>query len=154
MFHKDNTFSYLFTVDRTSIDKTLKKLEKIEVHQVKEFCVPSSISQKTDLKTFQPELCAFNVSETVLNLLPELQSCSDSSTFMTFWIAECQSVMDDSPTLDDTVPQVWNTVKARLLLSPLQRSGSSLFFLYWSISRPHRFCSIVPFDTMPSHFIG
>lgn len=92
--------------------------------------MPSNITEVANLKTFQPKLCAFSVSETVLDLLPELQSCSESSTFMMFWIAECQSVMDESPTLDETVPRVWTTVKDRLLLFPPSTNlGGGVYYL-------------------------
>ncbi|XP_053396010.1 E3 ubiquitin-protein ligase rnf213-alpha-like [Mercenaria mercenaria] len=104
---------HLASVDRSSVDNTLRKQEHLEVHKVKEFCVPAAVNDVTDLETFQPRLCAFKISQAVLDLLPDLQTCSESSTFMMFWTAECQSMTDHSPKLDDIVPQVWTTVKKR-----------------------------------------
>ncbi|XP_053396335.1 E3 ubiquitin-protein ligase rnf213-alpha-like isoform X2 [Mercenaria mercenaria] len=104
---------HLGNIDRTSVDNTLKKQEHIEIYKVKEFCKPADISKVADVKTFQAMLCAFQVSQVVLDLLPSLQACSESSIFMMFWIAECQSVTDDSPSLNDIVPQVWTTAKNR-----------------------------------------
>jgi hypothetical protein len=100
-------------VDRSSVDATLKKQENLKVHKVNEFCIPADVSKVDDLETFQPALCAFKVSQTVIDILPQLQACSESSTFMRFWIDECQNMDNNSPELNEIVPCVWTTVKNR-----------------------------------------
>lgn len=102
-------------MDRSAVDDTLKKQEHIDCHSVTEFCEPADIGKVTDLDTFQPRICAFLVSQTVLDLLPDLQSCSESSIFMNFWMAECQNLEDSFQTIDDVVPQIWTVVKNRFL---------------------------------------
>ncbi|XP_060561077.1 E3 ubiquitin-protein ligase RNF213-like, partial [Ruditapes philippinarum] len=93
-------------LDRSSVDATLKKQENLKVHKVNEFCIAADVSKVEDLETFQPALCAFKVSQTVIDILPQLQACSESSTFMRFWIDECQSMDDNSPE--------WDTVSNKL----------------------------------------
>lgn len=100
-------------VDTSSIDNTLKKNENIEVHQVKEFCVPTDVSTVADLEMLQPRMCAFNVSQPVLDMVPELHSCYDSSTFLKLWNEQCVANNGQCTSLDDVVQQVWAPVKHR-----------------------------------------
>ncbi|XP_053391032.1 E3 ubiquitin-protein ligase rnf213-alpha-like, partial [Mercenaria mercenaria] len=102
----------LANVDRQCIDDTLKKQEHIEKHQIKEFCEPADVT-KVDIETYQPRLCAFSVSPTVMNIVPHLHACCESSTFMMFWNAQCQEVYNQCATLDDVVQKVWSVVKNR-----------------------------------------
>ena len=105
-------FLFCFAADTRVVDNTLQKQKHIEVHRVNEFCQPADVATVEDIETFQPKLCAFKVSQTVINLLPSLQTYSESDMFMKFWMAECQG-KNHSPNIDDVVPQVWTTAKNR-----------------------------------------
>jgi hypothetical protein len=124
-----NSFIFFKTADTRAVDNTLQKQKHIEVHKVNEFCVPADMSKETNMETFQPKLCAFTVSQTVLDILPSLQVCSESSTFMKFWTAECQNDKSHSPNLDDVVPQIWTAAKKRFKIY-FESLKNSLFKTY------------------------
>ncbi|XP_053396346.1 E3 ubiquitin-protein ligase rnf213-alpha-like isoform X3 [Mercenaria mercenaria] len=103
----------LANVDMKCIDDTLKKQEHIERHQIKEFCEPADVTKVDIIETYKPRLCAFRVSPTVINIVPHLHACCESSTFMMFWNGQCQEVYNQCATLDDVVQKVWSVVKNR-----------------------------------------
>ncbi|XP_060597648.1 E3 ubiquitin-protein ligase rnf213-alpha-like, partial [Ruditapes philippinarum] len=103
--------THLANVDTSSIDDTLKKQEDLEIHQIREFCVPADITKVDVVDTYQPRLCAFKLSPLVLDVVPQLHACYTSNTFMMLWNAQCKEVFNQCSTLDDVVQNVWNIVK-------------------------------------------
>lgn len=78
---------------------------------IKEFCEPVDVSKVDNVDTYQPRLCAFEVSPIVIDVAHELHSCCVSSTFIKLWNDKCNEVYTQCETLDDVVLNVWNSVK-------------------------------------------
>ncbi|XP_053390335.1 E3 ubiquitin-protein ligase rnf213-alpha-like, partial [Mercenaria mercenaria] len=107
---------HLENVDRTEVDDVLKKTGNgAKACKVSDFCVPAVVKKVENIENFQPKLCAFDVSQPVLEMLPELQKCNESSVFFSLWGDCCRELRNQCTTLEDVSKRVWQPVRTMWL---------------------------------------
>lgn len=102
-----------FTVDMGPVDIVLKKQVHMDVHKLSEFCNPVDISKVENLNTYTPNLCAFKLSQPVLDMATMLHAYNRSNIFVKLWNDQSQEDGDQCATLEDVVQGVWLPVKNR-----------------------------------------
>lgn len=101
-----------FQVDRTPVDEVLENASNPDEMRLCDFCLPTNLNEVDDNgEAISPCITAFKLSENVLNMLPSLSICFDSTLFMKMWEKQCRVQNNDCFTLDDVEEMVWRHVK-------------------------------------------
>ncbi|WAR07210.1 RN213-like protein, partial [Mya arenaria] len=100
-----NLCEHLKSVDTRAIDKVLQKTLELEKHSLMEFCKPKAM--KDSEGTSGPDLRAFDVEPTVLDILPKLERLTEGHVFMKIWTDTCLGTTEGCETPLDVVNVVW-----------------------------------------------
>ncbi|XP_060599995.1 E3 ubiquitin-protein ligase RNF213-like [Ruditapes philippinarum] len=120
--------SHCSSVCVNDIQTVLQKQVEMEQYPVSEFCKTSCIDSETNADCFYPEICAFDISDTVYGILEELKMYKASFVFNKMWIDGCNGFREEIHTIDDLVRLLWFPIKERFdVFSKSVRTGDIKF---------------------------
>lgn len=98
-------------MDTQQIDRVLIMAQRLDKRVISEFCKPAVVSLKNMSCEFTPEVTAFKIGPSVIQMLPRFMELQSSTIFHKMWHDFCNALDRKCTCLDDVVKFVWTDVE-------------------------------------------